>query len=129
VTSKALVHYFNRPKMAYFTVKRDIAPISRGMERMEIKHPRSEFTRAFIDTETRILGWATNVTLKPVSHILVIQAFELSTGKELLSRMETSELDANVTTELFDIELPKYTTIGDGCHCLNTVDNFTTGWF
>ena len=58
-----------------------------------------------------------------------VQAFELSTGKELFSRMETSELDTNVTTELFDIELPKSTTTGDGCHCLNMVDNFTTGWF
>lgn len=93
--------------MAYFTVKRDIAPISLGMERKEIKHPRSEFTRAFIDTETRILGWATNITLKPVTHSLTIKAFELSTGTELFSRTERRELGVNMTTELFDIEMPK----------------------
>lgn len=107
VTSKALVDYFNRPKMAYFTVKRDIAPISLGMERKEIKTARSEFTRAFIDTETRILGWATNVTLKSVSYLLTIKAFELSTGRELFSQTKTQELGANITTELFDIELPR----------------------
>ncbi|KFY19357.1 hypothetical protein V491_04482 [Pseudogymnoascus sp. VKM F-3775] len=107
VTSKALVDYFNRPKMSYFTVKRDIAPISLGMERKEIKTPRSEFTRAFIDTKTRILGWATNVTLKPVSYLLTIKAFELSTGKELFSQTKAQDLGANVTTELFDIELPR----------------------
>jgi beta-mannosidase len=101
------VDYFNRPKMAYFTVKRDIAPISLGMERKEIKTPRSEFTRAFIDTETRILGWATNVTLKPVSYLLTIKAFELSTGKELFSQTKVQELGPNITTELFDIELPR----------------------
>lgn len=99
--------------MAYFTVKRDIASISLGMERKEIKQPRSEFTRAFIDTETRILGWATNVTLKTVTHSLIIKAFELSTGKELFSRIETRELGANITTELFDIELPTPTTTGE----------------
>lgn len=99
--------YFNRPKMAYFTVKRDIAPLSLGIERKEIKKPRFEFTRAFIDTETRFLGWATNVTLEPVVCSLVIKVFELSTGTEVFSRVDTRELAPNVSTELFDLELPK----------------------
>ncbi|TVY39358.1 Beta-mannosidase B [Lachnellula occidentalis] len=107
VTSKALVDYFNRPKMAYFTVKRDIAPISLGIERKEIKTPQFEFTRAFIDTETRFLGWGTNVTLKPVTYSLTVKVFELSTGRELMTRVETRELAANISTELFDLELPK----------------------
>jgi beta-mannosidase len=110
VTSKSLIDYYNRPKMAYFTVKRDMAPISLGIERKEIKTPRSEFTRAFTDTEIRVLAWATNVTLETVSHSLTINAFELSTGKELFSRTEVRELGANITTELFDIELPKSPT-------------------
>ncbi len=110
VTSKALVDYFNRPKMAYFTVKRDMAPLSLGIERKEIKHPKFESTRAFIDTETRILGWVTNVTLKPITCSLIIQAFELSTGKELFTQTETRDLVANITTELFAIQLPKSTT-------------------
>ncbi|RFU33987.1 hypothetical protein B7463_g2352, partial [Scytalidium lignicola] len=120
VTSKALVDYFNRPKMAYFSVKRDMAPISLGMERKETKSPRSEFTRAFIDTETRITGWVTNVTLKPVTYSLVIKAFELSTGNELFSRTETRELGANITTELFDIELPNPITTTDEPVILST---------
>jgi beta-mannosidase len=93
--------------MAYFTVKRDIAPLSLGIERKEIKKPRFEFTRAFIDTEMRFLGWATNVTLEPVVCSLVIKVFELSTGSEVFSRVETRELAPNVSTELFDLELPK----------------------
>lgn len=96
--------------MAYFTSKRDIAPISLGIERKEIKTPRSEFTRAFTDTETRVLGWATNVKLESVSLSLTINAFELSTGKELFSATEVRGLGANITTELFDIELPKAST-------------------
>jgi beta-mannosidase len=56
VTSKALVDYFNRPKMAYFTIKRDIAALSLGIERKEIKKPQFEFTRAFIDMEIRFLS-------------------------------------------------------------------------
>ncbi|TVY35987.1 Beta-mannosidase B [Lachnellula subtilissima] len=107
VTSKALVDYYNRPKMAYFTVKRDIAPISLGIERKEIKKPQFEFTRAFIDKETRFLGWATNVTMKPVTYSLTVKVFELSTGRDLMTRVETRELAANISTELFDLELPK----------------------
>jgi beta-mannosidase len=99
--------------MAYFTVKRDIAPISLGMERKEIKYPRFKHTRAFVDTETRILGWVTNTTLKPVTLVLHIQAFEFSTGKEVFSNTEIRELGANITTELFDLELPKSTSQPD----------------
>ena len=110
VTSKSLIDYYDRPKMAYYTVKRDMAPISLGMERKETKTPRSEFSRAFIDTETRILGWATNVTLRPATYSLIIKAFELSTGKVLFSSTESRDLSPNVTTELFDIELPKSST-------------------
>jgi len=101
------VDYFNRPKMAYFTVKRDIAALSLGIERKEIKKPRFEFTRAFIDTETRFLGWATNMTLEPLVYSLVVKVFELSTGMEVFSRVETKRLAANSSTELFDLELPK----------------------
>lgn len=107
MTSKALVDYFNRPKMAYFTVKRDIAPLSLGIERKEIKKPQFELTRAFTETETRFLGWATNVTLESIICSLVIKVFELSTGKEVFSRVETKELAANISMELFDLELPK----------------------
>lgn len=96
--------------MAYFTVKRDIASLSLGIERKEIKKPRFEFTRAFVDTETRLLGWATNVTLEPVICSLVIKVFELLTGTEVFSHVETKELDANISTELFDLELPKART-------------------
>ena len=99
--------------MAYFTVKRDIAPISLGLERKEIKRPEFEFTRAFIHIEDRILGWATSVALQPTSYSLVMKAFELSTGLELFSCTETKTLVANMTTELFDIELPKPRTSKD----------------
>ena len=97
--------------MAYFTVKRDIAPVSLGLERKTIKHPRFKYTRAFIDNETRILGWATNVTSKSMTYTLIIKAFELSTGKEIFDKTEATELGSNITTALFDIELP--VTTGD----------------
>lgn len=93
--------------MAYFTVKRDIAPLSLGIERKDIKTPRFEFTRAFIDTKTRFLGWATNVTLEPVICCLVTKVFELATGIEVFTKTEIKELPANISTELFDLELPE----------------------
>ena len=93
--------------MAYFTVKRDIAPVSLGLERHERKHPRFEFSRAFFETQVRMLGWATNVTLAPHTYTLIVKVFELTTGNEIFSRTETRFLAANVSTELFDTALPK----------------------
>lgn len=92
--------------MAYFTVKRDIAPVSFGLERKEIRHPKFEFTKAFVETEVRMLGWATNTNLTPATYSLIIKAFALSTGAEIFSHTESRELPANMTAELFDIALP-----------------------
>lgn len=89
--------------MAYYTVKRDMAPITLGMARKTIKRQTFKHTRAFIDEQLNICGWATNTTLEKSTLLLSLQGFELSTGKEVLSKEEQCELSPNSSTELFNI--------------------------
>lgn len=91
--------------MAYFTVKRDMAPITLGIERNEVKTPRFKRTRAFIDKESKIQGWAMNLTLSNVKLLLSLQIFELSTGNKVLSKEELCELPPNSSSDLFDTTL------------------------
>lgn len=91
--------------MAYFTVKRDMAPITLGMKRKTCKTSKFKVTRAFMDEKTTVEGWATNLTLSCVRLVLSLQVFELSTGKEVLSKEEPCELPANSSVELFVTEL------------------------
>jgi beta-mannosidase len=93
--------------MAYYTVKRDMAPINLGMARKTLKNPVFKHTRAFIDEELNICGWATNTTLEKFTLLLSLQAFDLSTGKEVFSKEEQCEIPPNSSIELFDITAPE----------------------
>lgn len=99
--------------MAYFTMKRDIAALSLGIERKEIKKSQLEFTRVFIDTETIFSSWAINVILEPVICSSVVKVFELSTRTEVFSRVENKELVANSSTKLLDLQLSKAQTLAE----------------
>ncbi|KAJ5126489.1 hypothetical protein N7448_007268 [Penicillium atrosanguineum] len=101
VTSKALIDWFNRPKMAYYTVKRDMAPITLGIKRDQTKSPKFKYTRAFIDKVTVVEAWATNLTLELAGFILSLQVFELPSGKEIFSKEEPCELPPNQSLEIF----------------------------
>lgn len=92
--------------MAYYTVKRDMAPITLGVRRYNKTSPKYKVTRAFIDDESRIEGWATNTTLKEMNMLLSLQVFELSSGKEVFSNEKSCKLLPNTTVELFDMSLP-----------------------
>lgn len=91
--------------MAYFTVKRDMAPITIGMARTEIKTPRFKHTRSFVNKEAKIEGWATNMTLNNTKLLLSLEIFALSTGKAVISKEEICELPSNSSLDLFEIIL------------------------
>ncbi|KAJ5919123.1 hypothetical protein N7466_010066 [Penicillium verhagenii] len=114
VTSKALIDYYNRPKMAYFTVKRDMAPITIGMARTETKAPGMKHTRAFINSEVKLEGWVTNMKLSKMRLLLSLQVFALSTGKVLFSKEETCELAPNSSSDLFEFALSDIETKNKG---------------
>ncbi|OWP05578.1 glycoside hydrolase family 2 protein [Marssonina coronariae] len=110
-TSWAVVDYYLRPKHAYYTVKREMAPLSLGVARAEHVVPRDKYTRAFFDKTTQIEIWASNLTLAGVTADLVVKAFDVVSGRETFSQTVESAflLPENRSTEVaaFPVPVPR----------------------
>ncbi|KAH7105396.1 glycoside hydrolase family 2 protein [Auriculariales sp. MPI-PUGE-AT-0066] len=107
VTSWAIVDYFLRPKPAYFTVKREMAPVSVGMSRKEVTSFADNHTAANFATETRIEIWGSNFTLQPIQAKLAVVAFDLDRDDDWTETFEQDvTLAPNQTTELWKGHLP-----------------------
>ncbi|KAK6078935.1 Beta-mannosidase B 2 [Seiridium cupressi] len=108
VTSWAICDYYLRPKHAYFTVKREMAPISVGMTRRELKTPRDKYTRVHIDTKVEIEIWGSNLMLEDLEVDCVVKAWDVETGQETYSKTEVEKLllPKNQSTEVVAMNVP-----------------------
>lgn len=108
VTSWAIVDFYLRPKHAYYTVKREMAPISLGVTRKEHVVPKDKYTRAFVNKTTEIEIWGSNLTLKDITGDVVVKAFDAITGEETYSKTVKSSflLPENRSTEIISFKLP-----------------------
>ena len=108
VTSWSIVDYYLRPKHAYFTVKREMAPISLGVTRKEHSVPRDKHTRAYIKKTTEIEIWGSNLTLRHLKVDVVVKAFDVISGKETYSKTVKSGLVLleNRSTEIIAMDVP-----------------------
>ncbi|TAQ86202.1 hypothetical protein B7494_g5494 [Chlorociboria aeruginascens] len=108
VTSWSIVDFYLRPKMAYFTVKREMAPISLGVTRKEHFIPKDKYKRAFVEKKTNIEIWASNLTLQDLHVDVVVKAFNLITGKETFSKTVASAftVPSNRSTEIAIFPVP-----------------------
>ncbi|KAJ9150409.1 Beta-mannosidase B 2 [Pleurostoma richardsiae] len=108
VTSWSICDYYLRPKHAYYTVKREMAPISVGMTRREHKHPQDKYTRVNIDVKTQIEIWGSNLTLEDLTVDCVVKAWDVETGKETYSDTVAHGLllPENRSTEVVAMDVP-----------------------
>ncbi|KAF7555414.1 hypothetical protein G7046_g6566 [Stylonectria norvegica] len=108
VTSWSICDYYLRPKHAYFTVKREMAPISIGITRREHKHPRDKYTRVYINTKTQVEIWGSNLVLEDLTVDCVVKAWDVETGKETFSQTVAPSLllPQNRSTEIATLEVP-----------------------
>ncbi|KFH47185.1 Beta-mannosidase B-like protein [Hapsidospora chrysogenum ATCC 11550] len=108
VTSWAICDYYLRPKHAYYTVKREMAPISVGMTRREHKHPRDKYTRVHIATQVQIEVWGSNLKLEDLKIDCIVKAWDVETGDETYSETVSSDklLPANRSTEIVAMDVP-----------------------
>jgi beta-mannosidase len=108
VTSWAIVDFYLRPKHAYYTVKREMAPISLGVTRKEHLVPKDKHTRAFVTKTTEIEIWGSNLTLKDMTVDVVVKAFDAITGEEKYSKTVKSSfvLPENRSTEITSFKVP-----------------------
>lgn len=108
VTSWAICDYYLRPKHAYYTIKREMAPITLGITRKEHKYPKDKYTRVHVDTKTMIEVWGSNLSLDDLSVDCVLKAWDVETGEETFSKTVHSglSLPENRSTEITSLEVP-----------------------
>ena len=108
VTSWAIVDHYLRPKHAYYTVKREMAPITIGLKRTNDTKFADKLTRAYSTTKHTIAMWACNLTLQDRTVSVQVKAWDLETGRETYSKTlcEGYVLGQNRTTEITEIAVP-----------------------
>lgn len=108
VTSWAICDYYLRPKHAYYTVKREMAPLSIGITRREHKHPKDKYTRVNIDTKTKIEVWGSNLQLEDLTVDVIVKGWDVETAEETYNEKakEGLVLPKNASTEITDFEVP-----------------------
>ncbi|CAN8101195.1 unnamed protein product [Discula destructiva] len=108
VTSWSIVDYYLRPKHAYFTVKREMAPLSIGMTRREHRHPRDKYTRVDIDVHHVLEVWGSNLSLDDHTVDCTLKAYDVETGAETYSKtVKTAHaLPENRSTEIVALDVP-----------------------
>jgi len=105
VTSWAIADYFLRPKPAYFSIKRELAPLVVGMTRKEHKDFADARTATNFTIRTEIQLWGANSTLEPVRVTLEIAVFDLHSDWTE-KHTHKVELPPNASTELWTGPLP-----------------------
>ncbi|KAF4124976.1 beta-mannosidase [Geosmithia morbida] len=108
VTSWSVCDYYLRPKLAYYTVKREMAPISLGIKRREHQHMKDHDANGPIEIRTEIAVWASNLMLDDLQVDCVLKSWDVETGEETYS--DTVALDitipANQSTEIVAVDVP-----------------------
>ena len=115
VTSWSICDYYLRPKHAFFTVKREMAPITVGMTRKEHVHaPSSDdgsrgHSRVDVVKTTQLEIWGSNLTTADLAGVdCVVRAWDVETGKQTYEGRvaEGVVLRANRSTELAALAVP-----------------------
>ncbi|KAK3393854.1 glycoside hydrolase family 2 protein [Podospora didyma] len=108
VTSWSMADFYLRPKLSYFTVKREMAPVSVGITRKVHHHPQDKYTRVHIKTTTLIEVWGSNLTLDDLTVDVVLKAWDVASGKETFSSVVSKDLllPENRSTEAAAQDVP-----------------------
>lgn len=109
VTSWAICDYYLRPKHAYYTVKREMAPVSIGMTRREYKHPKNKHTRAYVDTKIKVEIWGSNLMLEDLTVDCYVKAWDVEMGYETFASTAVASsiaLPSNRSTEIYSMDVP-----------------------
>ncbi|PCH40558.1 glycoside hydrolase family 2 protein [Wolfiporia cocos MD-104 SS10] len=132
VTSWAIADYFLRPKPAYYSIARELAPIAVSIFRTVIKNRDNDRPKqfyefgAFQSVAANIEVWATNSTLEPHSVRLVLQSADLSS---LWTHTEIHDVvvHPNQSTELLSMPCPCPPPIKSDDHPMTTSHSIVVG--
>lgn len=103
VASWAIVDFYRRPKLAYYAIKRESAPVALGMYRNIIGGPSEDRVGAPHDyrrVKHTLDVWGVNSSLKDAEGELTVIIYDATTGEKLETvYSEKAVLNANGSTE------------------------------
>ncbi|TFK52849.1 glycoside hydrolase [Heliocybe sulcata] len=111
VTSWAIADYFMRPKPSYYTIARELRPVTVGVTRTVTKNRANDRPRqfyefgAFQSIAATIEVWATNSTLREVRCQLHLHCVDLKSDWTY-EHQQTVTLGTNRTTEILSMPCP-----------------------
>ena len=105
--SWSIVDYYLRPKLAYYTIKRELADITINMKRIVQEIPADEYTRAYIKKVHKVQLFGTNLSLQSKTYLIRVHAWDLIAGETIWveTPANTIELMGNRSTEIVEYEL------------------------
>jgi beta-mannosidase len=104
--SWSIIDSFLRPKPAYFSIRRALAPLVISGRRYTTKTFPDPLSAATFVRKSFVDLWAGNSTLKEKSVEVQVEAFEVLSGKHVFHERFETKLEANRSTELKTFEIP-----------------------
>ncbi|KAL8722694.1 MAG: hypothetical protein Q9225_000861 [Loekoesia sp. 1 TL-2023] len=105
--SWSIIDYYLRPKLAYYTIKRELANITISMKRIVEEIPADEYTRAYVKTIHKVQLFGTNLSLQNRECLLHVQGWDIIAGN--VTSPDTScksiRLLCNRSTEIAEYNL------------------------
>ena len=103
--------YFLRPKPAYYVIKRELAEIALGIERVVTKTKTHEWTRnSIITKQTTFKIWGINSRLQDQGGLqLLLKVWDIPSGKPIIlenTSPRSVTLKPNQSTELYEFCIP-----------------------
>ena len=107
-TSWAMVDYYLRPKLAYHALKRELQPITIGLQRIVETKPGDKDIRSHNRTGCKIEMWAVNLSLETHDLQVTIHSHSLTTKNRatITDHPKRLQLPPNCSTEITTFEIP-----------------------
>nr|GAT59392.1 glycoside hydrolase family 2 protein [Mycena chlorophos] len=107
VVSWSICDYFLRPKPAYFSIARELRPITVGMTRKDSTTFPDELSAAKFNIESVLEVWGTNSTLAETQITLEVTSFDLESDYSVLEIWGTNSTlaEKQITLEVTSFDL------------------------
>ncbi|KAL8939997.1 MAG: hypothetical protein Q9216_003049 [Gyalolechia sp. 2 TL-2023] len=105
--SWSIVDYYLRPKLAYYTIKREMADITINMKRVVEEIPADSYTRAYVKEFHKVQLFGTNLSLQDRTYLVRVQAWDLDAADTVFleSPSDPIQLKRNRSTEVAEYQL------------------------
>lgn len=104
--SWSLIDSAMRPKLAYYTTKRNYAPLVVGLDRCTDQNPKTEFTNVDIEKSVEVEIWCSNLTIQPFEGELEISLYNLN-GQLMMESKSNISVAPNRSIELNAVPIPE----------------------